>query len=200
VTVAATAAGPTIPRGFLGFSFEFPALPAYAGTNPRAPDLVLAQLTRLTHTGGRWSAAVRPMYYSMLAFADAAPPGARLVPVSVRTSANLTAWATRDRRDRLRVVLINKCLTRGSVENLAVSARHAPTAAVARLLAPAPAARGGVSLAGQAFGPRTFTGRLSGNRQNAVLRAPDRSLLVRVPAASAATVVVQLLGGHGRHP
>jgi hypothetical protein len=153
-----------------------------------------------THTHGRWSAAVRPLYYGMLAFADAAPPGARLVPVSVHTSANLAAWATRDRHDRPHIVLINKSLTRGTVVNLTVSARHAPTADIARLLAPAPAARAGVSLAGQAFGRRTFTGRLSGNRQDEVLRAPNRSLLVHVPAASAATVVVQLLGGHGPYP
>ncbi len=154
----------------------------------------------ISHAGGRWAGAVRPMYYGMLAFADAAPRGARLVPVSVRTSANLTAWATRDRHDRVHVVLINKSLAQGAIVNLAVAARHAPSAAVTRLLAPGPAARAGVTLAGQAFGQRTFTGRLTGNRKTTVLRAPDRSLRVRVPAASAATVVVQLLGGHGRHP
>jgi hypothetical protein len=52
VTVAATAAGSTIPRGFVGFSFEFPALPADAGTNPRAPDRVLTQLIRKVDPGG----------------------------------------------------------------------------------------------------------------------------------------------------
>ncbi len=33
-----------------------------------------------------------------------------------------------------------------------------------------------------------------------VATGPDRSLLVRVAAASGATVVVQLLGGGDRHP
>jgi hypothetical protein len=152
------------------------------------------------HGGGRWSAAVRPMYYGMLAFARAAPPSARLVPVSVRTSANLNAWATRDRRGRLHVVLINKSLARGTVVNLAVVARHATIATVARLRAPDPAARAGVSLAGQGFGARTFTGRLRGLAQPTVVRADSGPLVLRVPAASAATVVLQLRDVPGSHP
>src|SRR6185437_16316182 len=38
--------GRTIPSGFLGLSFEYPALAAYAGTDPGAVNPVLVQLIR----------------------------------------------------------------------------------------------------------------------------------------------------------
>jgi hypothetical protein len=169
-----------------------------AGVNIHTfPGAVYAPFV-LTHAGGRWSAAVRPMYYGMLAFADAAPPGARFVPVSVRTAANLTAWATRTSAGRLHVVLVNKSLTRGAVVTLALPARHGATATLTRLRAPSATARAGVSLGGQSFGPRTFTGQLAGGRQVTVVRAGTRSLVVRVPAASAATLAIPLRGPRQR--
>ncbi|HET9073001.1 MAG TPA: glycosyl hydrolase family 79 C-terminal domain-containing protein [Solirubrobacteraceae bacterium] len=46
VRVRATATGARLPPGFLGFSFEFGAIHAYLGRDPRAPDPLLLQLIR----------------------------------------------------------------------------------------------------------------------------------------------------------
>jgi hypothetical protein len=149
------------------------------------------------HGSHGWSASVRPMYYGLLAFAAAAPPGARLLPVTVRSPANLTAWATRARDRRLRVVLINKALADGARVRLRLGLPHAATATVSRLLAPGPAARGGVSLGGQSFGTRTYSGRLTGRARVGVIHTGPRGFTVTVPAASAAVVTVDLRRGVG---
>src|ERR1700744_583749 len=46
LSVKANAAGQPIPSGFLGFSFEFQAVRAYTGSNPRRINPVLVQLIR----------------------------------------------------------------------------------------------------------------------------------------------------------
>jgi len=51
---------------------------------------------------------VQPRYYGLLMFDKAAGHGARLVPVKLTTSANLSAWATIDAHQAVHVVIINK--------------------------------------------------------------------------------------------
>jgi len=46
VTVHAGGSGRRVPFGFLGLSLEYPAVEAYAGTDPRALDPVFLQLVR----------------------------------------------------------------------------------------------------------------------------------------------------------
>ena len=46
LTVTGTTTGRPIPSGFLGLSLEYPAIEAYAGTDPKAPDPVFLQLIR----------------------------------------------------------------------------------------------------------------------------------------------------------
>ena len=46
VTVTGTPAGPPIPAGFLGFSFEYGAIHSYLGRNPAAPNPLLLGLIR----------------------------------------------------------------------------------------------------------------------------------------------------------
>jgi hypothetical protein len=52
-TLRLGAPGREIPSGFLGLSMEFQAVPAYAGTNPRAVDPVLVALIRALTPGQR---------------------------------------------------------------------------------------------------------------------------------------------------
>ena len=61
----------------------------------------------VSERAGRWSAQVKPMYYGLLMFGEAAPPGARLLPAAYRAPATLRIWATRAPDGRVRIVLIN---------------------------------------------------------------------------------------------
>ena len=67
------------------------------------------QLFAFSHHGGRWHAAVRPVYYGLQLFAAAAPVGARLIGLKgLRGAPGLSAWATRGPDGTVRVVLTNK--------------------------------------------------------------------------------------------
>src|SRR5205807_1672862 len=57
--------------------------------------------------GGVWIGEVRPMYYGLLMFAWAAPPGSRLLPATYGGPRTLRIWSTRGLGKRLRLVLIN---------------------------------------------------------------------------------------------
>ena len=46
VTIDPSASGPTVPAGFVGLSIEYPALEAYAGSDPSSLDPVFEQLIR----------------------------------------------------------------------------------------------------------------------------------------------------------
>ena len=76
------------------------------------PEAPANQLFTFTRAHDRWTGAVRPQYYGLLLFAQAAPPGARLLRLAGAGSGALRAWATLGRDRRVRVVLINDSLTR----------------------------------------------------------------------------------------
>ena len=61
-----------------------------------------------------------------------------------------------------------------------------------RLSAPNVRARSGVSLGGQSFGPRTFTGMLAGDPRTIAISPVSGSYVVTLPAAGATMLV---LGG-----
>jgi hypothetical protein len=148
------------------------------------------QLFTFTESGGRWHAVVEPDYYGLLAFAQAAPPGSRLLKVSGFTSGPVHVWATRAPDGTERVVLINMA-SRGT-KTLNVKVRSsASTGTVSRLTAPSLAATGHVSLGGQSFAPNGTTGLLAGTtRTSSVTRTARGSYPVAVPAASAAILTL----------
>ena len=61
---------------------------------------------------GRWVGSVRPEYYGLLRFAQAAPPGSRLLPVVRVNRGQLRSRAVLDPHRSLRAVLINDNMTR----------------------------------------------------------------------------------------
>jgi hypothetical protein len=138
---------------------------------------------------GRWQASVRPEYYGMMMFAQAAPAGSRLLPVAGATNDTLRAWATSGPDGHLRVVLIN---TDTRLDQLVVV--HARTArgagTIERLRAPSAAATGEVSLGGQSFGSRTSTGRLAGRPQLSSVAPQAGGYAVEVPPAGAAMLTL----------
>lgn len=140
-------------------------------------------------SGGRWQAQVKPMYYGLLLFARAAPPGSRLLPSTFRGPATLRTWATRAPDGRIRVVLINDAVRRAMT--VAVRAPVAVRAAtIERLRAPGVRAKRGVTIGGQAFGVNTTTGTLTGRTRISALTPIHHRFVVRLPTASATLVTL----------
>jgi hypothetical protein len=131
----------------------------------------------------RWSGDVRPVYYGMLMFARAFPPGAQLLQTSA-PSGPLKVWATVSRTGQLHVVLINKSTLQPAEVQLTLPAAGGAVTSEA-LSAPSAAATGGVTIAGQAFPPNTSTGTLSGTLRAPVVAPSQGSYDVYVPAAGA---------------
>lgn len=132
---------------------------------------------------GRWSARVMPMYYGLLMFTRAAPPGARLARVAYRAPSTLRVWATRS-DGRTALVAINDS-RRHAVTIAARLAGAGSTATLQRLTAPRAGARTGVSLAGQNFARRWGNGQLSGQPHEPVLTSVRGRFVVRLGPASA---------------
>ncbi|MEO6859695.1 MAG: glycosyl hydrolase family 79 C-terminal domain-containing protein, partial [Solirubrobacteraceae bacterium] len=138
-----------------------------------------------THHHGRWRAQVRPMYYGLLLFTRAAPPGSKLLPTLHRGPSSLRIWTTRGPGGRERVLVINDSPRRSLV--VAVRLPGTPgAAAVARLTAPSVSSKRGVTLAGQSFGDQTSTGILSGTVRTTTIAPTQGRFVVSLPAASAA--------------
>jgi hypothetical protein len=146
----------------------------------------------VTDSDGVWSAQVRPLYYGMLMFTEAAPTGARLEPVTSSGPPTLRVWSTRDPAGRLRVVLINDSRSRAAT--VAVhppgSAATAGRATAIQLLAPDADATAAVTIGGQSFGATTATGSLIGTPTSVSVPAVRGAFVTRVPPASATLLTV----------
>ena len=143
----------------------------------------------ITDTDGQWEADVKPLYYGLLMFAQAAPPGSRLLPTRSRGPATLRIWVTHGTDGRDRVLLIND--SRRAPVTVAVGApAGAATADAIALRAPDVAARGDVTIGGQSFAPDTTTGLLTGAPQAVGLGLVQGRFVVALPAASATLLTI----------
>ena len=156
------------------------------GVNMHSYPGATYELFTFSHANGGWQALVEPEYYGMLLFAQAAPPGSRLLRVS--GSGTLKTWATRATYGTIRVVVINDGDRARTVALQAPG--HAGAATLERLQAPSITAQSGVTLAGQSFGAETATGLLAGTPQTLPVTPVGREYLFRVPAASAAMLTL----------
>lgn len=141
-----------------------------------------------TQHNGRWSAFVHPVYYGLLMFAGATPPGARMLPIDGTAARGAKLWATVAPDQAIRYVLINK-----SARSRTVRLRPpllARTATLEQLRAPSLGSTVGVTIGGQTFGASTDTGMLSGPRVKTVIRAAHGRYAVRLAAHSAAMLTV----------
>ncbi|MFZ0043840.1 MAG: glycosyl hydrolase family 79 C-terminal domain-containing protein [Solirubrobacteraceae bacterium] len=145
------------------------------------------ELFQFSRSDGRWRAQVKPVYYGLQLFAQAAPPGARLLKLGGRRPpSGLSVWATRGPDRRVRMVLINKSPSHGDTVTLHV-AGAAGAATVERMTAPNVHARARVTLGGRSYGRETYTGRLSAPQTTTL--APRLGVYkVTVPRGSAALV------------
>ena len=158
------------------------------GVNIHTLDAAVYHPFTFARVQNRWSATVFPEYYGMLLFAQAAPPGSRILSAAaapgypdIRVRATLTPAGV------IHVVLINDSLTTGQVVSLQPPAGAADHATLERLNASGgAAATDGVTLAGQSFATPTTTGTLSGPFTAAHLAPVDGQYVINLPAASAA--------------
>jgi hypothetical protein len=152
------------------------------------------QLFGFTDAAGQWSASVRPEYYGLLMFEQAAPPGAKLLTIGQLHTGQTRVWATLGNRGIVRIVLINDSLTEPSSVVVAAPTPGA-SAQVERLQAPSPYATSAITLGGQSFGAETTTGTLTGPTSTVVLApvantATTADYAVSLPAASAAMLTI----------
>jgi hypothetical protein len=141
-----------------------------------------------TQSAGRWSAFVHPLYYGLLMFAQAVPPGARLLPTAGAAPRGVKLWATLAPDQAIRYVLINKGASSRIVRLRTPVIRS--TATLEQLRAPSLDATTGVTIGGQTFGASTLTGRLSGQPVTTVLRAALGRYAIRLSPASASLLTV----------
>jgi hypothetical protein len=159
------------------------------GVNIHTPPRSTNQMFTFSQVKGAWQASVHPVYYGMLMFAQATPPGSKLIGISGGSVPGLSTWATRGPDGKTRVVLINKD-ARDS-RSVAVRAPAAAGPATIELLrAPAIGARYGITLGGQSFGAETRTGALAGAPVNETVKPSHGSYTFNLPAGSAALLTV----------
>ncbi len=136
-------------------------------------------------TSGAWTASVKPAYYGMFMFAQAARPGSRLLVGSGHAAPGLDVWSMRARDRGISTVLVNYG-TRSQTVSLHLPSAGGP-ARIERLTGPDLAATSGVELGGRVF---TDDGRLSGRPQTSQITGEDGIYGVNMPADSAALVTV----------
>ena len=156
------------------------------GVNVHTLPRAAYQLFSFRQRKGTWHAFVHPEYYGMLMFAQAFPPGARLLPVSI-ASGPIKAWATSAPDGRTRVVLINQSSTADVSVQLQIP-NGTSSVSIERLEAPSLSATKDVAYGGQSFGNDTTTGRLAGQPSLDQAAADNGSYSISLPAASAAVV------------
>jgi hypothetical protein len=157
------------------------------GVNIHTRPHTSGELFTFRRPHGSWQVTVHPQYYGLAMYAQAAPPGARLLHVSGSSGADLPIWGTRGPDRRVRVVLINKSLRSPRVVSVAVAGR-AGRATLELLQAPSPSAKSQVTLGGQTYG--SSSGVLEGHATSISVNPAGGRYVIRVPAASALMMTV----------
>jgi hypothetical protein len=158
------------------------------GVNIDSVPGTINELIGSHQAGGSWHAEVHPEYYGLMMFAQATPPGSRLLELHWQPPAGIQAWATRAPGGRVRVVLINRQAGSQTV-HVRIPAGRTP-ATLERLQAPSVSATSGVTLGGRGFGPQTTTGSLAGPARDARIAPKAGSYAVTMPGYSAALLTL----------
>jgi hypothetical protein len=142
------------------------------------------------HHIGRWRGAVRPIYYGLLMFAQAAPAGSRIQNVTGQVPPAARVWATKGTDGTVRIVLINDGSQAHTVRLKTTGTPANARAVLEQLRAPSATALTDVTLGGQSFGVRTTTGLLAGQPKTPALTPRSGLYTVSLPPWSAALVTV----------
>jgi hypothetical protein len=156
------------------------------GVNYQTVDGLLNQVISARHSGSGWRVSVEPVYYGLLAFAQAVPAGSHLLNVSTTGLAHFYQFAARAPDGSERVVLTNVGSATRTVRVRVPGARGAGS--VSLLSAPALTATGGATLGGQTVSPQT--GQLTGTQHLTQVRPRGGAYAVRVAAHSAVVLTI----------
>ena len=161
------------------------------GVNLQTAPRSFNELFTIDEAKGAWRAAVHPAYYGLMMFAQAAPPGSRLLALSGALGGGVNAWATRAPNGDVRVVLIDDDTAHARAVAVRIPRSSGPgPATLERLQAPSARASQGVTLGGQGFGSETATGLLAGPSGLTFVKSVGGEYLVTLPAASAALLTI----------
>jgi hypothetical protein len=152
---------------------------------------------KFDRVGDHWIARVTPIYYGLLMFARAAPPGSRLLPTTQPSERTLHSWATIAPDGTIRVVLINDSPDHSATLVIRTPVGATGTGTLTRLRAPGLAAQTDVTIAGQTYGASTTTGNLTGTFRAARINPVNQHEVISLPAASAALLTIP---GPSTHP
>ena len=157
------------------------------GVNFQTVDGNVNQMIAAKHSASGWRVSAEPEYYGLLAFADAAPAGSRLLRTSDPGVAGVYQFAVRAPDGSERIVLTN---VGSAALTVGVSAlgTHG-TGSLSLLSARSLSATGGTTLAGRRLSSRT--GQLTGTPRLTLVRPnAKRVYAVRVPAHAAAILTL----------
>jgi hypothetical protein len=175
------------------------------GINVNVPAGTINAILNPVTVHGHTEFQVQPEYYAMMMFAQAAPPGSRVLKLGFSSPPTLESWATRQSNGTIHVVLINKSASASEATAVRVSGAVGP-AALEELHARGLASTDDVSLGGQTFGAQTGTGLLSGTAQRPIVAPVSGAYNVTVPAAGIemltltpqpGALLMSALRGHG---
>jgi Glycosyl hydrolase family 79 C-terminal beta domain len=154
-----------------------------APSNPYNPFSITS-----TQTAGisSYTVVVNPLYYGLLLFQAATGNNSHLLPVTLKTQANLKAWATVDISGTPRLVLINKDENASGIVDIAL--RGYSHAQIFRLSAPSYQSTSGITFAGQTF-DGSNDGFIQGAQVTETVDDNEGVFSISMPITSAAFVV-----------
>jgi hypothetical protein len=157
------------------------------GVNFQTVDGDFNQMITAKHSASGWSVSVQAEYYGLLAFANAAPAGSRLLRISNSGLAHFYQFAVRAPDGTERVVLTN---VGPGARTIGVTASDTGgTGSLSLLSAKSLSATSGTTLAGQRLSSRT--GQLTGTPRLTRVRPNANGVYaVRVPAHAAAILTL----------
>jgi Glycosyl hydrolase family 79 C-terminal beta domain len=187
---------PGVSNSFASALWSLDALFAMARVNVDGVNMQTArslnELFSFSRVRGRWEGQVRPIYYGLMMFAQAAPAGSRLLALSGTAGTNVKAWATRAPDGERHVVLIDddSHAHTVSVRIPGSSSSAAGPTTLTRLQAPSVHATSGVTFGGESFGSQTDSGLLAGTPSTTSLTPAGDDYVITLPAASAAMLTL----------
>ena len=130
---------------------------------------------------------VGPEYYGTLVFQQATQNGAKLLPVTLTTSSNISVWATVDATSTVRVLVINK--DQSATGNVNITLSGFGNGTLSMLVAPSVSSKTGVTWAGQTFDGST-DGTIQGTESTTTVMPSSNVYTFSMAPTSAALLTV----------